>query len=195
MRTIVRVFVFCLTVASAAGQNASEPLTGRVRLEWAVSNTLGVASQVGGTFNAAWGTAMDDPPEYQTHWKGFGKRYGMSVAGNGVSNTMEAGLGAIWGEDPRYVPATGKPIRARIANVVKMTVLAPGRDGRLRPAYARYAAISGSNFLSNTWRPDSEANTSHATLRVSLGFLGRMGSNAFQEFWPDVRRRWFGPDR
>ena len=195
MRTWVRFFVFCLAVASAAGQNASEPLTGKVRLHWTFDSTLGPATVLGGIFNAAWGTAMDDPPEYQTHWKGFAKRYGMSVSGDAVSNTMEVGLGAIWGEDPRYVRATGKPLGARIGNVVKMTFLARGRDGGLQPAFARYAAISGSNFLSNTWRPDSEADKSHATLRVSLGFLGRMGGNAFEEFWPDVRRRLFGPDR
>jgi len=38
-------------------------------------------------------------------------------------------------------------------------------------------------------RVDSEADAQHAAVRTLLGFAGRMGSNAFQEFWPDVRRR------
>jgi hypothetical protein len=70
-----------------------------------------------------------------------------------------------------------------------MTFVAPNSDGRIRPAYARYAAIGGSNFISNAWRPDSEANAGHAAIRVGLGFLGRMTSNAFYEFWPDVKKR------
>jgi len=28
-----------------------------------------------------------------------------------------------------------------------------------------------------------------AAIRVGLGFLGRMASNAFLEFWPDVKDR------
>ena len=72
---------------------------------------------------------------------------------------------------------------------MKFTFLAQNRDGEIVPAYARYAGIAGSNFLSNTWRPDSEANTSHAVARIGLGFVGRMSSNLFEEFWPDFRDR------
>jgi hypothetical protein len=57
------------------------------------------------------------------------------------------------------------------------------------PAYARYISISGSNFISNAWRPDSQATVGNAVFRTLLGFLGRMTSNTFQGFWPDVRHR------
>ena len=57
------------------------------------------------------------------------------------------------------------------------------------PAYARYVAIPGNNFLSNTWREPSEATNSSAAYRTGLGFLGRMAGNAFMEFWPDVKRK------
>jgi hypothetical protein len=73
-----------------------------------------------------------------------------------------------------------------------MTFVAQNRQGQLRPAYARYIAISGNNFVSNAWRPDSEATVGNASLRTVLGFLGRMSGNAFQEFWPDVRRHFTG---
>jgi hypothetical protein len=63
------------------------------------------------------------------------------------------------------------------------------------PAYARLVAVSGSNFTSNAWRPDSEANTGHAVERIGLGFLGRMGKNVFDEFWPDVKQRIFNTRR
>jgi hypothetical protein len=113
----------------------------------------------------------------------------MRLTGVSVSNTMEAGLGAVWGEDPRYPRAVGQPIKNRVAHVVKMTFLAPYRDGQIGPAYARYAAIGGNNFISNAWRADSEATVDRAAIRVGLGFLGRMASNAFLEFWPDVKDR------
>ena len=102
---------------------------------------------------------------------------------------MEAGLGAIWGEDPRYVRASGEGFGGRLGHVVKMAFLAQNRDGHTMPAFARYAAITGSSYLSNTWRVDSDATVGRATIRVGLGFLGRIAGNAWDEFWPDVKGR------
>ena len=68
---------------------------------------------------------------------------------------------------------------------------ARSHDGGFEPAYARYAAIFGSSFLSNTWRVHSEANTHDALLRTSEGFAGRLAANAFAEFWPDIKWRVF----
>jgi hypothetical protein len=102
---------------------------------------------------------------------------------------MEAGLGGFWGEDPRYFPTYSQPFKGRVKNVVISTFLTHTRDGEFMPAYARFMAIPGSSFLSNTWRADSEANTSQALQRTAWGFVGQMGKNAFLEFWPDFHRR------
>jgi len=152
-------------------------------------NTINLPSFGAGLLSSGMGTYLDQPREYGTSLKGFGKRFGMRLSGVAVSNTMEAGLGAVWGEDPRYLRAAGQPFGHRIGHVVKMTFMAPNRDGRIVPAYARFAAIGGSNALSNAWRADSDATVDHTVIRIGLGFLGRMSSNAFYEFWPDVKDR------
>ncbi len=168
------------------------PIDAEGRLKWVAVSTVGPASLAGGLFSAGFGTAVNTPSEYGTHWDGFGKRYGMRLTGVATNNVMEAGLGALWGEDPRYFRAEGRPFGSRIGHALKMTFLAPGREGTLRPAYARYAANVGNNFLANTWRPHSEADTRHAAIRIGEGFLGRMASNLFQEFWPDLKQRLSG---
>jgi hypothetical protein len=150
-----------------------------------VRNTVGN----GVLFSAGLGTLLDVPKVYGTHWEGFGERYGIRLTSLAVSNTMEAGLGAIWREDPRYTRDAGAPFKNRIGHALKMTFMAENRDGGLMPAYARFMAIPGSNFLSNSWRADSDASLRHASIRTGLRFLGRLGSNTFQEFWPDVRER------
>jgi hypothetical protein len=99
---------------------------------------------------------------------------------------MEAGIGALWGEDPRYFRVPEYSFGARVKNTVKMTFLARRRDGNFAPAYARYIAYSGNNFLSNTWRADSEADAQHALIRTAEGFAGRLASNMWDEFWPDA---------
>jgi hypothetical protein len=174
-----------LASSSSSSSDALPPITGPERIQWAVRRTIGT----GALFSAAWGTLFDVPREYGTHWQGFGERYGIRLSALAVSNSMEAGLGAIWGEDPRYIRDAGAPFKSRIGHAMKMTFMAQNRDGNLMPAYARFMAIPGSNFLSNTWRPDSDATLGRASVRTGLRFLGRMGSNTFQEFWPDVRQK------
>jgi hypothetical protein len=167
----------------------TKPITGKERLQWVAMSTVGPASLAGGIISAGWGTLFNNPREYGSHLQGFGDRYGMRLTGVATSNAMEAGLGSLWGEDPRYQRFAGEPFGARVGHIVKMTFLARNREGNLMPAYGRMAAITGSNFLSNTWRADSEATANRATMRVGLGILGRMAGNAFEEFWPDVRQK------
>lgn len=161
------------------------PMTFRERLDWTVRSTVGGESLTAGLFTSGFGTAIDHPKEYGPHWDGFAERYGMRLTGVATSNVMEAGLGILWGEDPHYFPmGTRAPFKARIENVLKQTVYARERDGGYELAYARMVAIPASNFLSNTWRADSESNVHDALIRTVLGFTGRMTRNAWEEFRP-----------
>jgi hypothetical protein len=168
-----------------------QAITGRQRLNWFVHSTVGPESLTAGLFTAAFGTALNRPREYGPHWEGYGKRYGMRFTGIATGNAMEAALGSLWGEDPRYFRATGQSVKGRIKNAVVMTFVARQADGTMAPAFARYFGISGNNFLSNTWREKSESGVGDACLRTALGFAGRMGGNAFVEFWPTLTKHVF----
>src|SRR6185437_1982176 len=170
---------------------AYRPITGTQRIAWFMGSTGGPVSLASGAFSAGFGTGLDDPHEYRGTWAGFGKRYAMRFTGISTGNAMEAGLGAIWGEDPRYFRAPGAAFGSRVWRVIRMTFIAPRRDGSFAPAYARYAAISSNNFLSNTWRMPSESGPGHAGIRILEGFGCRMAGNAFREFWPDLKSRVF----
>ena len=111
----------------------------------------------------------------------------MRLTGIVTGNVMEASIGTLWREDPRYFRVPDQPFKARVRNIVRLTFVARRADGNFAPAYARYIAVSGNNFpLSNTWRVDSEANTHDAVLRTLEGFAGAHGKQyAFEEFfWP-----------
>src|SRR5260370_8152117 len=102
------LFLFLSGGAAAFGQSAvsssddPKPLSGEERLNWITTSTLGPTSLLGASFGAGLSTLTVARPSYDRHWDGFGKRIGINVAGSAVSNTMEAGLGASWGQDPRY---------------------------------------------------------------------------------------------
>ena len=167
-------------------ENADE-ITGEQRVAWAAESSVGWSSLLYGVIPAGVTTALNHPREYGTHWEGFGDRYGMRLAGLAVSTTMEASLGAIWHENPRYKPEPEKSFGGRVESVIYQTFFTRRPDGNFEPAYARFVAVPASNFLSNTWRANSEADSAHALERTGYGFAGAMGSNAFHEFWPSIK--------
>jgi len=176
--------------APVVAPNAYKPITGEERLKWAVKSTIGVKSLVfAGPISAGWGTIFNSPPEYGTQFDGFAKRYGMRLTGVSTGNAIEASLGMVWGEDPRYFRVPDQKFWGRVGHTVDLTFRARGADGNYHPAYARYVANAGNNFLSNAWRVDSENDVESALSRTAVGFAGKFASNLFDEFWPTVRKK------
>jgi len=178
--------------AAAKGLAANAPytpVTANGRFYWFAKSTVGPRGLAAGVLSAGWGTAWNLPEEYERTWGGFGKRFGMRLTGVSTGNAIEASLGAAWGEDPRYIRSTDPRFWKRVRHAVKLSVYAYRRDGSVRPAYARAVGNVGNNFLSNTWRVESESSTQDALLRCVWGVLGRMAGNTFDEFWPDVRAK------
>ena len=170
--------------------DAYVPITGPQRINWIVDGTVGRRSLFAvGPLATVWQTAFNTPEEWGRDVSGIAKRYAEREADVAISNTLEAGLGALWGEDPRYVPSGRKGIWPRARYAIKTVVLAQRRDGRLKPAWGRYAGNVVNNLIENTWLPPSMTTGRQTAWRCSLGLLGRLGGNAWEEFWPDVVRR------
>jgi hypothetical protein len=163
------------------------PINSSERLRWLFTSTLGPQHLLGGAMLAGFGTAINRPNEYGSHWDGWADRYNLRLSGVASSNAIEDGVGYLLREDPRYFSARGLPFGARVRNVLRLTFMARRYDGSYGPAYARYAAISGNNFLTNAWRVPSEANTQSALIRIGEGFASQMAANAFEEFWPSAK--------
>ena len=166
-----------------------KPITGSERVKWTIRSTIGPQSLAAGVLSAGWGTAFNSPEEYGTNWDGFAKRYGMRLTGVSTGNAIEASAGMLWGEDPRYFPAKKTHFMGRVTHAADLTFRTRDSNGNLKPAYARYAGNVGNNFLSNTWRVESESSVESALTRIVLGFAGKFGSHLFEEFWPSVRRK------
>lgn len=164
------------------------PISGRGRVIWVVKSTLWPQHLAAGVLTMGIATAIDAPPEDGPHWAGFGERFGVRLTSVAVNGTIEASLGSLWGEDPRYFRVPDETFGTRVKNVIKMTFLARRTDGRVSPAYALFIGISGGNFLSNAWRPDSAADNGDAVRRTFEGIGGHMASNAWSEFWPDAKK-------
>ena len=169
--------------------NTYVAITPTQRVSWIVDGTVGPESLfIIGPLAAGWNTAFNTPEEWGRGWSGFGKRYAQREADVAISNTIEAGLGALWGEEPRYIPSARKGIWPRARYALKTSVLAQGPDGRLRPAWARYAGNTLNNVIENSWLPPSQTTATQTAVRSGMGIVTRMGGNLWDEFWPDVVR-------
>jgi hypothetical protein len=181
----IRILLISIVFGCAASaQSSYSPITSAERLRWLVHENFGAAGVLEDVVVAAEDTRENSPREYGTHWSGEGKRFGIITANYGVNTAMEAGLGSLWGEDPRYTRTAGMPFASRLGHVVRMTFLAHDQAGNTIPAYARLLAIPGGSFAANSWMPDSQATVREAVFRTGLGFVGRMGENAWKEFRP-----------
>jgi hypothetical protein len=185
----VRTAPFALLFLLAAAAALAQPITQAQRLRWAAFSSAGAPSLAAGAFTSAISTAQNNPPEYGPHWDGYGKRQALRLSGAAASSLMEAELGALWGENPRYRRATATSPKSRVWHAVKTAFLAYDRNGNAMPAYARFIAVPTSNVIANSWRPDSQRTIGETSGRIGLGFLSRIAANSFAEFWPDIRRK------
>jgi hypothetical protein len=180
---------------TSAGQTAPaapppyQPIDGGQRLHWIVDGIVGPKSLTVGALSSTWQTGFNTPREWHRSWSGFGKRYLAREADVAISNTIEAGLGAIWGEDPRYFPSTRRGVWPRARDAIKNVVVAPRRDGHLAPAWGRFAGNVVNKVIENAWLPPSVTTPRQTALRSANGLLGRLFGNLWSEFWPDVQRR------
>jgi hypothetical protein len=190
--------VIALLPAVAAAQSAAPdasataayvPITPRGRLTWVGQGSTSVASIAATGFGAALGTLTRWPSEWPRTIAGFGQRYADAAATGTISDAIEAGMGALWGEDPRYRRSTHTGPLARLRHVVAQVPLAPRSNGHPRPAWARLTATVGGNLIENTWLPASVTTPRQTTYRIADGFASRLLGNLWQEFWPDARQR------
>jgi hypothetical protein len=192
MRSLLLIAMCGLTPAQASAQTLSAntyvPIAAVGRTGWIVGGTVGPQSLGVGVLASTWLTAVNSPREWERTSSGFGKRYAEREADVAISNTIEAGLGAIWGEDPRYIPSGRKGVWPRARWAIKTVLLAPRKDGRLAPAWGRYAGNVVNNVIENRWLPPSVTTWQQTTARSAAGLVGRLGGNLWEEFWPDARR-------
>ena len=176
-----------ISIPAANTEKAPAPINGIERINWIVEGMLGPRSLAVGVIASTWQTSWRIPDEWSRSAFGFRERYLEREADVAISNTIEAGLGALWGEDPRYIRAPRGSARSRLAYAVKTVVLAPRRDGQLKPAWGRYAGNVFNNVIENAWLPPSMATPGQTALRSANGMLGRLAGNLWDEFWPDIK--------
>jgi hypothetical protein len=183
---------------TAAGQRPDQdheeratdsPITFPERAAWVADEIASPGALSRAAFASAWMTRENWPKEWPRSARGYGRRFGDAQAATAISSSIEAGLGSLWGEDPRYFRSGRQERWARVRHALASVALARRRDGHRAPAWGRFTGSVGGNVIENTWLPRSASTRSQTTARVATGFAGQLAANLWSEFWPDLRRR------
>ena len=196
--TATLLTVVLIPSLAAAGQRPDEdredratysPITSSERAAWVAGEIGSPGALSRAAFASAWMTRENWPKEWPRSARGYGRRFGDAQAATAISSSIEAGLGSLWGEDPRYFRSGRHERWTRVRHAVTSVALARRRDGHLAPAWGRVAGSVAGNVIESTWLPPSAATRSQATARVAIGFAGQLAANLWSELWPDLRRR------
>jgi hypothetical protein len=171
------------------GRATHSPITSSERAAWIAGEIASPGALSSAVFNSAWRTRENSPEEWSRSASGYSRRFADAQAATAISSSIEAGLGSLWREDPRYFRSDRRERWARVRHAVASVALARRGDGRRAPAWGRFAGSVAGNVIENTWLPPSAATPTQTMARVASGFAGRLASNLWSEFWPDLRRR------
>ena len=145
---------------------------------------------------AGYHEALDDDPGFGWGIKGFGKRSGAAYLdafdGNIIGNGI---LPAILHQDPRYFRMGHGTITHRLLYSLATSVICKhDNTGKWEPNYSNVGGNIISGAISNLYYPSKDTG---AGLAISNGFIvtaeGGIGS-IFDEFWPDISRKFLHRD-
>lgn len=160
------------------------------RIDWAIRRSFGWRSLTTGALQSGIKTWRNTPEEWGSGWEGFGKRLATRQADVLISSTVEASLGALWGEDPRYWRSDKDGTGSRIWYAVSSAFLTYRPDGTRKFAWARLIGNVSGDAVVRRWYPEGERDWYKWTLTpLGTGFFGKMFSNVFREFSPDLKRK------
>jgi hypothetical protein len=143
-------------------------------------------------FSGAYGVARNSDPKLGTDAAGFGERVGEAALRQGISRELSDSLLPIaLHEDPRYYRMAYGTYSARTEHAIRRVFVSQTDSGTKTFNFADVLGRGMGAALTQTYYPQASIRTGVVlrTWGLSLAALG--GGNLFEEFWPDVKRRWF----
>lgn len=169
----------------AIGEEQSQnPLTMRERVVVYRHALLNIDGLIGPALGSAVGQWENEPPEWGQGARGYARRFSSGVGRRFIAETIRFGVAAADGEDPRYHPSEESNIWKRGLHAVAETFTSRTADGSRMPAYSRIVGTYAAAFISNSWYPESRANTRYALRRGSTALASSVGFHLVEEFLP-----------
>lgn len=182
----------CLLIAAcpcARGQDDSntDPYTGRDRLNSYVQRTFTSKARLAFLIvDTTEDHLLREPRGWELGGCGLATRLGSNYGKRLIRNTLELATGTLLSEDSRYRPSTATALAPRVRHAV-ISAFTTRVDGRRRPAYGMFAALTATAFIVSVWQP-RQVSASHVMNGVTFSLLDRIPDRLLDEFSPDMKR-------
>jgi hypothetical protein len=170
-----------------AGQRT--PMTGKEKWHFYLRSTYGPVSFAYSLAGAGTKQARNAVPEWGQGMEGYSKRFGSNFGQKVIENSIKFGLGGLFKEDPRYFPSNRSGIIRRALYAAKEELVSHKDSGDIRPGYTRIIAATAGVLVARRWYPEPDRTIGRCIGAIALSITLAAGKNAFNEFWPDIKRK------
>ena len=140
----------------------------------------------------AYGTIRGNDPKYGTDGNGFGERVGAAALRQTSIRVISDGLlPAAFHEDPRYYRQAYGSIGSRTGYALKRLIIDPRDSGKRGFNYSDILGRGIAAALTETYYPEASTGAPVVFRTWGYSLLGSESVNLFQEFWPDVKHKFF----
>ena len=179
-------------LVSAASSSAPAltyaPLDVKQKYLFSLNEMAGPTQWIGFAVHAAMDQFNQAPIAWGNGVDGFGVRLANHFGRSFLRENIAFGVRALNHEDPRYQRKGEGPSWKRARYALTSTAVARKDDGGRVPAHSRLISDYTTPFLAQTWRPERFSvgrGFRHGSVAIGMGF----GSNLWEEFWPDMKKK------
>jgi hypothetical protein len=169
------------------------PLTLGQKYLWSANKVFSPGSLFLYNFRAGFDEVLRKDSPWGNQEDSYGVRTASFLGRSFLRQNLAFGVRAFDHEDPRYF-VLGRGSRwTRVKYAVIRTFLVRNDSGGIMPAYSLFTAAFGTPLLADQWGLEHRLNP-HPLRAGGAGLGIAVGSDVFQEFWPDIKRK-LGLDR
>jgi hypothetical protein len=129
-------------------------------------------------------TSIGGSAEGRSYFQTFAGRYAEHL----TKRTVQFGIGALRGEDPRFRRSGKEGFLARTGFVLSRTVLTDMDNGGTSIAAGRLIGSFAGNTLSAYWHPSRPDPLKHGLTGTGINLASDVAMRMAREFWPDVKQ-------
>ena len=127
---------------------------------------------------------------FGTGWSGFGKRFGMSMADDGLNEFFSTFLvSSLMHQDPHYHRNPGASVGRRIFYALSRVVVTRSDFGKPMFNYAEFAGTTASALVEIPYHFERDESPGATSRRIFVSIGSDAAWNLMNEFLPDVARR------
>ncbi len=165
------------------------PLTRHCKFESFRQQTYSPFTFISVAWEATWGQAWDQWPQYGQGMQGWGKRFGASLADTESRRFIQGFLlSSLFHQDPRYFPSGQKSIVARLAYAATRVVITRTDNGGSEGNTSELLGTLLTSSLQNAYYPRPDRGFNNTLNRFTGALTSDAISDIVHEFSPDMKR-------